>query len=128
MYADMNNLKIINDKYGHEEGDFALSLVGKILKNVVGKIGVCGRIGGDEYALVLPLKDKTGDDISDLIDKKLEEASRKSNKPYDITVSCGYQVIYANLDQDLEEALAVADAMLYEVKKRKKEAMKARGI
>lgn len=129
MYADMNNLKIINDKYGHEEGDYALSLLGKVIKLVVGKIGVCGRIGGDEYALVIPVKDgKTGESISELIDKKLDDANKKSSKPFDVTVSCGYQVIYANLDQDLEEALAVADAMLYEVKKRKKEAMKARGI
>ena len=129
MYADMNNLKIINDKYGHEEGDYALSLVGKVIKLVVGKIGVCGRIGGDEYALVIPVKDgKTGESISELIDKKLDDANKKANKPFDVTVSCGYQVMYANLDQDLEEALAVADAMLYEVKKRKKEAMKVRGI
>ena len=71
---------------------------------------------------------KTGESISELIDKKLDDANKKANKPFDVTVSCGYQVMYANLDQDLEEALAVADAMLYEVKKRKKEAMKVRGI
>jgi diguanylate cyclase (GGDEF)-like protein len=129
MYADMNNLKIINDKYGHEEGDYALSLIGKVLKLVAGKNGVCGRIGGDEYALVIPImNDESGEAISDLIDQKLDDANKKSNKAFDVTVSCGYQVVYANLDQDLEAALAVADAMLYEVKKRKKEAMKDKGI
>ena len=50
MYIDMNNLKIINDRYGHDEGDYSLKTIARILVQVVGNKGVVARIGGDEYA------------------------------------------------------------------------------
>ena len=49
LYVDMNNLKIINDRYGHEEGDFSLHLIGHILQETMGEHGIAGRIGGDEF-------------------------------------------------------------------------------
>ena len=45
----MNSLKIINDRYGHDEGDFSLKTIGDILIKSVGDNGIVGRIGGDEY-------------------------------------------------------------------------------
>ena len=53
FYADMNNLKIINDRYGHEEGDFSLKLIARLLKENVSEKGIVGRIGGDDFAGVL---------------------------------------------------------------------------
>lgn len=60
VYADLNNLKIINDLYGHEEGDFSIRLVGQFLQDSIGKRGVCGRIGGDEFACLVPTKQCPG--------------------------------------------------------------------
>ena len=49
-YSDMDNLKMINDKYGHDDGDFALSTIAKILEESFRDSDVIGRIGGDEFA------------------------------------------------------------------------------
>lgn len=53
LYVDMNNLKIINDRYGHEDGDFSLKTIAQILAQTVENRGVTGRIGGDEYACAI---------------------------------------------------------------------------
>ena len=53
FYADMNSLKIINDRYGHDEGDFSLKTIGDILIKSVGDNGIVGRIGGDEYCCLV---------------------------------------------------------------------------
>lgn len=62
LYADMNNLKIINDRYGHEEGDYSLHTIAEILAEIVQKEqtgdGVVARIGGDEYACALMTEKK----------------------------------------------------------------------
>ena len=50
IYADMNNLKVINDQFGHEEGDFSLKTLANILKDTFGDSGIVGRFGGDEFA------------------------------------------------------------------------------
>ena len=58
----MNNLKIINDRYGHEEGDYSLHTIAEILAEIVQKEqtgdGVVARIGGDEYACALMTEKK----------------------------------------------------------------------
>lgn len=50
----MNNLKIINDRYGHDEGDFSIKLISDLLTETAGSTGLVGRVGGDEFALVMP--------------------------------------------------------------------------
>ena len=56
VYADMNNLKLVNDQFGHEEGDYALRLIGQILRDAVHSVpgtGEVGRVGGDEFCAFL---------------------------------------------------------------------------
>ncbi|MBR3537692.1 MAG: GGDEF domain-containing protein, partial [Eubacterium sp.] len=47
-YVDMNNLKVINDRFGHDDGDFALKAISTLLTDIIGGNGTVGRIGGDE--------------------------------------------------------------------------------
>ena len=42
--------KIINDRYGHDEGDFSIKLIGELLTETVDSSGLVGRVGGDEFA------------------------------------------------------------------------------
>lgn len=120
IYADLNNLKIINDRYGHEEGDFSIRLAGQFLQNSIGKHGVCGRIGGDEFACLVPCSDQA---MSEALYRTLHSAfdifNRTSEKAYNITVSTGFYLLPGDTESTLQEMLAHADAMLYEEKQKR---------
>lgn len=118
VYVDMNNLKIINDRYGHEEGDFSIISIAETLKTVVGELGVVGRIGGDEFACLLPYQDD--DDGKSLLSKiynSFDDFNAVSSKSYNITVSAGAVKLPPDSDLSLAGALGEADERLYRVKR-----------
>lgn len=121
VYADMNNLKIINDRYGHEEGDYSLKLIGSFLKEMVEGQGIAGRIGGDEYACAITYdRADSGEAVLETLYQKFADFNEKSEKPYNITVSAGAYLLGTGENLTLKEALMQADARLYEVKQRRK--------
>lgn len=128
VYVDMNNLKIINDHYGHEEGDHSLKLIGTFLKEMVSEQGVTGRIGGDEYAFVMAYDGTdNGDMVLGRLYRKFERYNEQSDKDYNITVSAGACVMLPEHMITLKEALQHADEKLYLVKQlRKKDVAKRR--
>lgn len=126
IYVDMNNLKIINDRYGHEEGDFSIKLISDILSQEMKDSGVAGRIGGDEFACIMEyqLADE-GSSVIDRIYSRFVTFNECSDKPYNVTVSAGSYLILPEDGITLKEALTQADEKLYEVKKfRKKDVAK----
>ena len=126
FYADMNNLKIINDRYGHEEGDFSLKLIARLLKENVSEKGIVGRIGGDEFAGVMNCEgEEYAEKLKEQIYGSFDLYNKTSSKEYNVTVSFGAVVIKATRGMTLEEILVKADEKLYEAKKlRKKEVAK----
>ena len=123
IFADMNNLKLVNDQFGHEEGDFALKKISNVLSGCILPDGIAGRIGGDEFACIVP--DFENDDdkrIIDAITQKLAEFNCTKQKPYLITISAGTSIFYPQCDLSISDALSQVDERMYEVKKlRKKE-------
>ena len=117
IFIDMNNLKIINDRFGHEEGDFALKSISSLLSSVVGDEGIVGRIGGDEYAVVYCGAMEI-DELSEKIKESFEDFNRNSSKVYNVTVSCGFQPI-TGASMKLSEIMALADQRLYIAKRSK---------
>lgn len=115
-YIDMNNLKIINDRYGHEEGDFSLKLIGRMLVDAVGDKGIAGRIGGDEFACVMDGKEESTKEFSGEIETRFARFNAASDKEYNVTVSVGAVVLDGTDETGLKEALALADVKLYEAK------------
>ena len=94
IYVDMNNLKIINDRYGHEEGDFSLKFIGEVLTSVVQDAGVAGRIGGDEFACIMEYaRDDEGEAVLWDIYNRFDQYNADSSKPYNLTVSAGARVL-----------------------------------
>ena len=126
VYADMNNLKIINDRYGHEEGDFSLKAIAKQFSATAGKGGVTGRIGGDEFAAIRPYDGtEEGGEVLETLYEALKSFNKASDKEYNVMVSAGACVLEPDSDMTLAEALSAADERLYEVKKfRSKEVSK----
>lgn len=128
VYVDMNNLKIINDHYGHEEGDHSLKLIGAFLNEMVSEQGIAGRIGGDEYAFVMAYDGMdNGDMVLERLYSKFGRYNEQSDKDYNITVSAGACVMLPEHIMTLKEALQHADEKLYLVKQmRKKDVAKHR--
>ncbi len=117
-YVDMNNLKIINDKFGHDNGDFSIKLISELLTEIVSDKGVAGRIGGDEFAVILSYENlDNGEGFKKAVEAKFEEFNITSDKPYLVKVSVGAYILDADNDMKLNEAMTFADEKLYEEKK-----------
>ena len=118
FFADMDNLKKINDTYGHDAGDNAIKLLAEVFKSVFRNNDVIGRLGGDEFGVVAP-----GMILEHvpLIRKKIDETCKKESKrlklPYTLSVSVGY----ASLEKSslLKQLMSEADEMLYKEKRKK---------
>lgn len=129
VMIDVNDFKLINDTYGHVEGDRALILVADSLKTAVGRNGISsfiGRYGGDEFILIVYARSE--DDLPRLaegIRQVLHEQGEKEQLPYDISLSIGYDRLDA--DETFQMCLERADKKLYDEKKARKRAL-GRGI
>lgn len=121
LFADLDGLKGINDKYGHGEGDEAILQFAKALKKACEANEICCRFGGDEF--VVCADNYTLEDAA-AYGKRLEEQIRvingTLNKPYKISASYGYEVGVPKVGESLVCYVDVADNRMYERKKNKK--------
>ena len=119
--SDIDNLKPINDLYGHEAGDNAILQTAKAISASMPANAVCVRTGGDEFCSVF---DQCSEDeinhIIENIDKTLENYNSTSGLPYKIGCSCGSYSMNANKTESVEKITAFADEEMYKVKTRKK--------
>ncbi|GAB4543756.1 MAG: hypothetical protein Fur0020_13270 [Thermodesulfovibrionia bacterium] len=121
LYADLDNLKGINDRYGHREGDLALIQVARILKENYRESDIIARIGGDEF-VVIPVG-SSGDCI-DIISSRLLKAvdayNSRSQKGYRLSLSFGIACYDPQNPCSIDELLSSADKRMYENKALKK--------
>ncbi len=117
ILIDVDNLKEVNDSYGHQAGDSVLSFVGKVLVESLRKIDVQARYGGDEFAVILPNTNKRG---SLVVAQKIKSSIK--NMPFkfkgdeiNITLSIGIST-YPDNAPDGEILIEKADRALYESK------------
>ena len=123
MLMDADDFKIINDKYGHLEGDKALIQIAHILNRAINnthKNYSLARYGGDEFVIVGNIQNK--DEVSQLI-TKIEEEEKKYNKEtnnkYNIKLSIGYALQNDN-HTSVEDLIKEADALMYAKKRKRK--------
>ena len=120
-YADMDNLKMINDKFGHDDGDFALCTIAKILQESFRDSDVIGRIGGDEFVtLAITGMDIDVNKLKARIDNVTKRFNEQAGKPYPIEMSTGIYKFTIKGKVDIYEALNNADMLLYQEKIAKK--------
>lgn len=121
-YADMNDLKIINDRFGHDDGDFSLKTIASILTDFVTEHnGFAARIGGDEFAFAISVPAQCDATVySDEIHQMFDSFNESSLKPYNVSVSVGLSMINNGNLIPIDDALNQADEMLYEEKRLKK--------
>jgi diguanylate cyclase (GGDEF)-like protein len=122
ILMDVDDFKQINDLYGHAVGDEALQRTAGILKTVFGTYhAFLARYGGDEFSVVLD--DKSQDEVEAILLQLTEEIQRRNadaNRPYRLSISCGYAFHDAELNGDISRLVESADMMMYRNKQERK--------
>jgi diguanylate cyclase (GGDEF)-like protein len=120
LIMDLDNFKAINDTFGHAAGDEMIREIGRIIMTSFRKTDIAGRIGGEEFAVVL--KNASLEEAKKLAEQfRVTIARRKviyGKQEVSFTVSIGVAAIRGNTDDitDIEAALKMADDALYEAK------------
>lgn len=118
IMIDIDRFKSINDGYGHGVGDQVIKVIAAILKDEIRKIDGIGRLGGEEFGLILSGMDSTlAHHFTNSIRKKVAETTISiSGATIHTSVSIGITEISAN-DTSIEEAIERADKALYRSKR-----------
>lgn len=118
-YIDVDNFKQINDEYGHHGGDEVLKSFALLVKKLIRESDLVGRLGGEEFGLVLPDTDIEG--AKHILDKICLTAKNSSvmcqDRAIKYTISIGVALFNQDNIVDLEELIKQADTALYRAKK-----------
>ena len=118
IFADLDNLKIINDSFGHDDGDFAIKKAASILKENLRISDIVGRIGGDEFvAFIVDIEFSQVDSICTRIRRYVQNFNQHSNKPYNVDISMGVYCFNSMNNETIDQLMTNADRRLYENKK-----------
>jgi diguanylate cyclase (GGDEF)-like protein/PAS domain S-box-containing protein len=110
MNLDLNGLKILNDAYGHDYGDLALKKIGKILGESINSNSIVARIGGDEFAAIVP---NTSTEHMYSIKMKVKNAIKAvSVENIELSIAVGYE-IKMDPSNTMEEILKSAENQMY---------------
>lgn len=121
LFADMDNLKQVNDRFGHKNGDYAIKSIARILQESFQQDDVIGRIGGDEFVAFCFLDNpKTPDEMCEKIKKLSTQLNETNGKPYYVDISLGVTTFTCEPTLNIEDVLHKADVALYEHKKNKR--------
>ncbi|MFM0118737.1 sensor domain-containing diguanylate cyclase [Paraburkholderia sp. RL18-101-BIB-B] len=118
IFVDLDNFKDLNDTYGHQCGDEVLAMVAARLQATVQERGVVGRLGGDEFLLVL-----TTDAITDVVEQMVTELTAALQAPLNSrwgveTVGASFGIAILNAGEDSCELIRKADFAMYQAKNR----------
>lgn len=117
LVADFDNLKRINDMFGHKEGDFALIKTAQILKKTFREPDVIARMSGDEFA-VLMLENNASDSktLTGRLRKELDIHNEKDKRSYKLSLSIGITRCTSERHYAIDELLEQTDKLMYENK------------
>ena len=118
---DINDLKMVNDYYGHTEGDRHICAAAGIIRDSIQDLGDCYRVGGDEFIGMI-----SGGDVEEaahgaikLMEKLTEEYNAHENPPVKLDIAYG-MAMFTVSDGDIEKSVRLADQRMYECKRIKK--------
>jgi len=126
FYADLDDLKMINDNFGHEKGDAALVEAVGMLREVFRDSDIIARMGGDEFVvLAIDVAEGRVATLSRRLREKIQARNAPPNAVYPVSLSLGIARYDPDKPCTLQELLTVADGKMYQEKASKKRAAAA---
>ena len=121
-YIDLDNIKTVNDEFGHATGDEVLCFFVNQIKNSLRKADVVARLGGDEFALLMPeTTQKSAQVVLSKLQHNILAGMQKNNWP--VTLSIGV-LTCIDTPPTANEAIKKVDDLMYSVKKSSKNNIK----
>ena len=119
-FLDIDDLKQINDRFGHEAGSDAICDTARVLQKTFRDVDVIGRLGGDEFGVLIvnPAKDSEATILRRLNDN-IQALNQERVNPYRLSVSIGVAQVDPTGAATIEDLIAVADTAMYEQKRSK---------
>jgi diguanylate cyclase (GGDEF)-like protein len=123
VYADLDNMKPINDTYGHDAGDQALIEIADVLGSTLRASDLVARLGGDEFcALLVGAAAEAAPSLIARVEGKLAERNVGAERPWKLSLSLGVTESPSDEEIELWDLVALADARMFEAKREKKAA------
>lgn len=118
LFADLDGLKEINDRLGHEAGDRALREIADLLRNGTFRAAdLVARFGGDEFAvLATEVSPTDGDTLVRRVEDALGRANEMPGRPFALSLSVGVALYDPERPRTLDELIGEADRHMYEAK------------
>ena len=122
FFADVDELKDINDTFGHAEGDQALRDTARLLKSTFRESDVIGRIGGDEFAvMVITTNEMVAQTFLHRFQNLVDALNAAPGRKYKLKISQGMACSDPHMPHRIEDVLAQADEAMYRQKRKQKE-------
>ncbi|MZQ96052.1 MAG: diguanylate cyclase [Acidaminobacter sp.] len=121
VMLDIDNLKGINDLYGHSAGDLAIKRTAELLRGSLRKTDFVARYAGDEFLVVMEVEDRMALlKAVERIQGSFAVYNETSGDPWKLEVSMGYDTFVYKTPEEVEQALREIDLKMYEEKNRRK--------
>jgi diguanylate cyclase (GGDEF)-like protein len=114
----MDDLKRINDHYGHHEGDQALKDLAKILKQTFRESDIIARIGGDEFVVLFVSADENSERLLTRLHENLKDYNDQKLQRYPLSISVGTAQFDPEHPVSIDELLSKADTSMYAQKQK----------
>jgi two-component system, cell cycle response regulator len=118
LLVDLDELKKINDGFGHREGDQALIDTARLLRETYRESDLCARIGGDEFVVIT--SDAEQNHVKGMVgrlQKNVEKHNRTGNRSFKLSLSVGFAVKTPDMPCSLDHLISLADSSMYYQKK-----------
>lgn len=120
-FCDIDGLKVVNDTFGHEEGDWYILSVAQAIQENLREEDFAFRYGGDEIVVIHKNCDEgKAAIISERIHRSIERKRLEAGKSYNMSISIGTVIVNSEKTTTADRLIAQADNLMYQEKKRKK--------
>ena len=121
VFMDLDKFKLINDTFGHAEGDRALTVFANQMKAICRDEDIFARSGGDEFALLLiDASKENAEKIVLRLCHSIEKYNQEAKRGYDVSFSYGIAEFNPDKHHTIDALLADGDSLMYELKRSKR--------